>query len=266
MPNWCMNDLTITAPTSVIKEIVDSQLSLQKLFPCPQELLDTTAPAKSNAPEKYSSNIEKYGHGDWYSWQVSNWGTKWDIGPIELSMDLNTSDNHDGTHTLTAGFDSAWGPPAEAMRKLHEKYKDQNIEIRLEYFESGCCFLGVAHTSEGYFFDESADYTDADDLQSWVDELDHNLASYEVDYLREREEEERQYKIEQEAKDNLINTSKKVEKKSSKTSIKKSSIKNKKAVKKPAKNKPTKKPTKKLVKKTKAKKKSKKSTNKNITL
>ena len=226
MPNWCMNDLTITAPKNVIQEIAESQLSLQKLFPCPQELLDTTAPAPK---DKTGSFQEKYGHADWYSWQVANWGTKWDIGPLH---EINEIDNYDGTATIAVGFDSAWSPPVDAMQKLYEKYKDQNIEIRLEYFEPGCAFLGVAKTTDTGFFDECYEYENAEDLQSWVEELNHELASSEVDYLREREEEERK-ELEEKAKQEVIASTpvtpnaKDISKKSlsKKTNTKKSSTK-----------------------------------------
>ncbi len=259
MPNWCMNDLIITAPTSVIKEIVESQLSLQKLFPCPQELLETTAPAPSDKADLYEA---KYGHSDWYSWQVSNWGTKWDIGPVDMSFDSHTTNNENGTHTLSVGFDSAWSPPVEAMKKLYERYKDQNIKIRLEYFEGGCAFLGVAQTTDDGFFDECYDYENADDLQSWVDELEHNLASCEADYLREREEEDRQFELEKKAQEEpaLKDLNKPVKKTNSKkktaTKSKKVSKKNttKKVAKKPA-RKPNKKTSKKVATKKKVKKK-----------
>jgi hypothetical protein len=236
-----MNDLTITARNDVIKEIVDSKLQLQKLFPCPQELLETTAPAEYNAKDKVQYNIEKYGHPDWYNWQISNWGTKWDIGPVELDYDMNCSDNLDGTSTLTVGFDSAWSPPVAAMGKLYEKFKDKNIQIRLEYFEPGCAFLGVAYTVNEKFVDECYDYEGADDLESYVNDLDHNLASSEVEYLREIEEEERQEKLSETAK----KESKKLVKKPAKKLVKKPA---KKLVKKPAK-KAAKKPAKKAAKK-----------------
>lgn len=258
MPNWCMNDLTITAPKNVIQEIAESQLSLQKLFPCPQELLDTTAPAPK---DKTGSFQEKYGHADWYSWQIANWGTKWDIGPLH---EIHETDNYDGTATITVGFDSAWSPPVDAMKKLYEKYKDQNIEIRLEYFEGGCAFLGVAQTTDDGFFDECYDYENADDLQSWVDELEHNLASCEVDYLREREEEDRQFELEKKAQEDpnlkaLNNPVKKTNSKK-KTTIKSKTKKvskqntTKKLVKKPA-NQSNKKTSKKVATKKKVKKK-----------
>lgn len=187
MPNWCSNQVTLTGPKNVISEILETKLSLQEIFPCPQELKDTESPAKFNDKEKAISNKEKYGFQDWYDWQVANWGTKWDIGPIEnLTMD----ENGDGTYTIYTLFDSAWSPPVEAFKNLYEKYKSQGLELHLEYFESGCRFLGTATGSDGHFNDEYFEYSNADELEEAVKELDHGLAESEVEYLREIEAEE----------------------------------------------------------------------------
>jgi len=255
MPNWCINDLTITAPTNVIKEIVDSQLSLQKLFPCPRDLLETSAPANYNDAEKAKINKEKYGHPDWYSWQVANWGTKWDIGPL---TGIYEDDNLDGTSTINVGFDSAWSPPVSAIKKLYEKFENQNIKIRLEYFEAGCAFLGVAETSSDGFLDICYDYESSDELQALVDQLGHELASSEVDYLREREAEDAKEAAKKETevkniKNKKTNISSKNNKKTSNKNTKKIS-KKKAPAKKTKKKTAVKKSSKKIVKKSSQKK------------
>jgi len=247
MPNWCMNQVDITGPADVIDEISDTKLCLQKLFPCPQELLDTTAPATFNAPDKAKSNTEKYGHADWYSWQVSNWG----IGPLEC----DSFDNHDGTKTLSVGFDSAWSPPVEAFKKLFEKYKDKNIKIRLEYFEPGCAFAGVFYTEDGEFIDDCDHYSNADELESIVEYQGNSLAESEIEYLRDREAEEKE---EAEAKEKLsskVPASKKPVKKPAKKAAKKPSKKKTSTKKSAVKPKPAKVSSKKAAKKSKSKKK-----------
>lgn len=192
MPNWCENSLTISGPLEILKELEEVQLSFQKLFPCPQELLETSAPAVYNDKEKAEINKEKYGYPDWYSWQVANWGTKWDISIQSIDLDEGV----DGKGYLTVGFDTAWSPPVEAMRKIFEKYKGKGLKIEMEYFEPGCSFIGkVRANDEDDFFDECYDYSGADDLETCIKELGgHDLAEYELEYLREREEEEHQEK------------------------------------------------------------------------
>jgi chemotaxis protein histidine kinase CheA len=192
MPNWCENSLTISGPLEILKELEEAQLSLQKLFPCPKELLETSAPAVYNDKEKAEINKEKYGYPDWYSWQVANWGTKWDLSIHSIDVDEGV----DGKGYLCAGFDTAWSPPVEAMRKIFEKYKGRGLKIEMEYFEPGCSFIGkVTANDEDDFFDEYYDYQGSEDLESCIKELGgHDLAEYELEYLREREEEERQEK------------------------------------------------------------------------
>ena len=62
----------------------------------------------------------------WYSWNITNWGTKW-----------NTYDCEDDSDdcTLVYTFNTAWGPPEAAIAALREIYKD--ISISAFYDEPG---------------------------------------------------------------------------------------------------------------------------------
>ena len=192
MPNWCQNSLFLSGPKDVIQEIAETKLSLQKLVPCPQELLETEAVYANEAgdmPTKMQQNQEKYGYKSWYDWCVENWGTKWDVGPVD---DLEIFEEDHDKFELRSNFDSAWGPPVAAFEDIYDKYKDRGLRIRLEYLESGNRFMGVAHTTDGSFHDEYRDYSNADELEEYANELDHFLAESEVEYLREIEAEEDQ--------------------------------------------------------------------------
>jgi hypothetical protein len=232
MPNWCENSLTISGPLEILKELEEAQLSLEKLFPCPKELLETKSPAIYNDKEKGELNTEKYGYPDWYSWQVANWGTKWDLSLHSLDLDEGV----DGKGYLCAGFDTAWSPPVEAMKKIFEKYKGRGLKIELEYFEPGCSFIGkVTANDEDDFDDEYYDYSGSEDLQSCIEELGgHDLAEYELEYLKEREEEERQDKEAEEkaaaeakpkAEDKPKAAAKKTVKSTAKKTVKKAAVK-----------------------------------------
>lgn len=230
MPNWCQNELCITGPKALIEELEATKLELQKLFPCPQELKDTVSPAQYNAPEKYKTNIEKYGSGDWYDWQVKNWGTKWDIGPVD-NMWSELHDTEDSF--LQASFDSAWGPPVEAFKKLFFKYKDRGIKIQLDYFEGGCAFVGRLEANlQDDVIDVYYDFESSSDLEDALDEMPDHFAENEVAYLKEQEAEiaKENKKIK---KTKEIKTSKKSNKKSGNKSIKK--VTKKKTIKKPIK-------------------------------
>lgn len=70
MTNMCFNQLIVEGDETKIrqfKELVkdkDTDLSLDKLVPMPQEIFDIE-------PEKSEPN--------WCTWRLDNWGTKWDV-------------------------------------------------------------------------------------------------------------------------------------------------------------------------------------------
>jgi hypothetical protein len=101
---------------------------LQEFIPCPKELLDTESQFNTNDAEK--ANLEKFGYGSWYDFNVANWGTKWDVGDASSEvMDANT---------LKASFDTAWAPPIEAYARLEEL----GFEVEAFYYEPGMAFVG----------------------------------------------------------------------------------------------------------------------------
>jgi len=63
-------------------------------------------------------NLDKYGHKDWYSWSIANWGTKWNAYAI-------SEDDH------KIRFDTAWSTPLPIIEKLSELFFD--VTIKLQY-------------------------------------------------------------------------------------------------------------------------------------
>ena len=63
-------------------------------------------------------NLENYGHNDWYSWSVDNWGTKWNAG--ETSYDGGVLE-----------FETAWSTPEPVMIELSDMNPD--ITFIVEY-------------------------------------------------------------------------------------------------------------------------------------
>lgn len=183
MPNWCDNDLTITGPTNIIKSLFSKSISLQDILPCPKELLDLSSPAPN---EFQDLNIKKYGQSDWYNWNIHNWGTKWDPGPFDGEVEEATGDPTKSS--FHCSFQSAWAPPTNAFRFLAEKHPE--LTVRLEYFESGCTFFGVATNESGAWVDDYREYSNAADLEEQLEECPCYLAEGELEYLKEMEEEQ----------------------------------------------------------------------------
>ncbi len=123
MPNWCLNKLTIShEDRSKVMEFVHAY-------------------KEGKACEHY---LPRPADKDWYEWNISNWGTKWDIG----------SDNgevHGLNPTIvgneaTMSFDSAWSPPVGLYKELVLR----GFRVVASYFEPGMAYCGV--------------WTDGDDL------------------------------------------------------------------------------------------------------
>lgn len=117
MPNWCYNGVTLRhSDPAMIDRAQNSKGLLMEFLPTPKELLE--------------------GDG-WYNWNVTNWGTKWDV-------DLENVERVD-PNTLTASFDSAWSPPIEAYQKLVE----MGFEIEAKFYEPGMAFCGTYDSEYG---------------------------------------------------------------------------------------------------------------------
>ena len=129
MPNWCINSFDVSHKDPEMIQRFVTSLKEGKLFeefvPMPKALRETTAPSESNGVL-----MEKYGHSDWYSWAIENWGTKWDV---EGESDTNA----DGLSTH-GWFDTAWAPPISFWEALAE----QGFNIDATFDESGVGFCG----------------------------------------------------------------------------------------------------------------------------
>ena len=96
-------------------------------------------------------NIKQFGHKDWYSFCIANWGTKWDVGGDDYGTPTITEDGK-----MIAGFDSAWAPPTNAMEKLAA----MGFTVKLYYYEPGMCFAGIWEGNEDYSNDDYYEYGD----------------------------------------------------------------------------------------------------------
>jgi hypothetical protein len=87
----------------------------------------------------YLSNVEKYGHGDWYNWANHYWGTKWNA--------------YDGCALVVEGdcfivsFCTAWSPPMPIIKEMAKLFPKLTIEM--EYQEEGMGFAGVMGSDPG---------------------------------------------------------------------------------------------------------------------
>ena len=135
MPNWCNNNISISGPTETIKTIWESATAeegglLNAMAPQPKDMFH------GNLGTKEREECAEKGIPNWYDWNVSNWGTKWDVSTEGLEF----TDNGDGTAMIEGWFDSAWAPPIGA----YEKFCDDmdNCDLEASYHEPGMDFAG----------------------------------------------------------------------------------------------------------------------------
>ena len=136
MPNWCENSVQFAHENKEMMEKllveVEKENLLNFIKPLPEELKDTTTTLSENSetnpdPEKQAL-IQKYGSSNWYSWCLSNWGTKWDITSVvtQECFDEKLFQGTNGKWTLQCVFDTAWGPPVEIFREMVERADDRD--------------------------------------------------------------------------------------------------------------------------------------------
>ncbi len=133
MPNWCNNSINISGDDESIKKLLieakseESDFTLNNLIPIPKEQEE-----------------------DWYNWRVSNWGTKWDIGKVEIEI-------NEGNASFNC--ETAWAPPNEALQKISEKYPTLTFEMFYE--EPGMDFCGkVVYQNGEALEDVSTSYSE----------------------------------------------------------------------------------------------------------
>jgi len=143
MPNWCNNTIEISHEDRSKMEALVAAVNEGKFFnhviPVPESLHIVAGRVGNDEDEKQKDlvaqeevNRAKHGYANWYDFCVNEWGTKWDIGGGDSSVD-------DIPGGLMLTFDSAWSPPIGAYEKLME----QGFNIRAMYYEPGMAFAGI---------------------------------------------------------------------------------------------------------------------------
>ena len=185
MPNWCNNTLNISHDDPAMierakKAFAEGRL-LNEFIPIPESLHIVAGSVPVDEEEAHetqkSANIAAHGHKDWYDFCVAEWGTKWDVG----GGDASVNDIEGG---LMLGFDSAWAPPIAAYEKLME----QGFEILAYYSEPGMAFAGRWEDGCDDYYEYSGMTSDeiADTLPDDLDEtfsISEQVAEYEEENI-----------------------------------------------------------------------------------
>jgi hypothetical protein len=117
-------------------------LTLEEVASCDDEW-------DSHRAKEIAKNIkafEETGYHDWYSWNLNNWGVKWDAVRPTAKYDLLT---------ITFSFDSPWGCPEQFVRELSKLYPNANFEMVSGSIENDCHY---EFTCEDGKFEETCSY------------------------------------------------------------------------------------------------------------
>ncbi len=117
--SWLNKDHNLTIDEYVKKVVVDKDL---------EEFLRPGRTALQN--------LKNYGHKDWYSWSIENWGTKW---------------NTDSSYINDLGeivFETAWSTPFPVILELSLQFRDLLFKLKFAD-ESIGCNCGEYHLRNG---------------------------------------------------------------------------------------------------------------------
>lgn len=150
MPNWCDNRMTLRNDDVAKIDALEVELSKKN-----DEGRSTAEPFNHLRPQP-----EGVGD-DWYNWNCSNWGTKWDADIIDWERtDVNE---------ITFCCNTAWSPPIA----LYEHLTEEGWIVDAVYHECGMCFAGTYTSENGddcYEYDVS-DQNTIDDLPTEIQEF-----------------------------------------------------------------------------------------------
>lgn len=177
MPNWCENDLKVSATgkkaieqlDSFNRKIQDQEKFFSNFIPTPEELLASSPHQKHLSQKEWEKDVAErvktfllgrnslgytpqfrltkelskhlfgqYGADNWYDWNCNNYGCKWDV---EI-RDKEVLDKE-----INIMFDSPWSPPIAGIIKL--SYLFPLLKFQLIYFEPGCDFGGILTVKNG---------------------------------------------------------------------------------------------------------------------
>lgn len=153
MPNWVHNNLQITGDKESIAAV---KAQLNKPFTMLHENWNTETGQYEKVNVVYDepvfafwniiapTDLETYGlqkdpksdslfgGDDWYSWNIRNWGTKWDVAVPNDEKYSDTDLNDEDDYSLCYNFNTAWGIPEEAIIKLAEQYPTLMLDLEFE--------------------------------------------------------------------------------------------------------------------------------------
>lgn len=122
MPNWVYNKLTVTGPHATLYEFID-QAGDPRVTD--GEIQNRSELSFLNFMRPDGDELETYDTTGWYTWNITNWGCKWDAGEVEIL--------HKSEREVIYTFTTPWSPPTEAFVAMVAQHPA--LGLFLEYNE-----------------------------------------------------------------------------------------------------------------------------------
>ena len=163
MPNWVFSSLTVEGNPASVKKLkkqvgkkftkshdewnMETQEMEQVKYTYSKPIFafhnifnhkDDGVPSKIyNAQKDPNENPSKLFSGNnWYSWNVRNWGTKWDVAISDddkyPDTELLDEEENGENLVLVYKFNTAWSPAVPAIEKLSKQYPDLLLTLQYE--------------------------------------------------------------------------------------------------------------------------------------
>lgn len=189
MPNHIATKFSVSGTPAEIDDFIkaarheypdgSSIFAIESFYPCPAELRKTTSPTKVVSQEEYEATLkkneeekdkcfqqwpiteamqkdykERFGHDNWYDWQVANWGTKWGCYDVvgESQDTWHRHDDGDTSSYIWCYYNTAWSPATEALRQISQQFP--NLEFRHAFSDEGGNYLGYEVLQDGQITDQ----------------------------------------------------------------------------------------------------------------
>jgi len=153
MPNWCSNSLKLVATTAESEKKLTDIVSaiaraivlkenppiFEMIRPVPEDLKITAGFLGRGTPEQAklealeADNLKHYGHKNWHSFCLGEWGTKWDMSISDSPEVYEINGN-----AVTIYFDTAWSPP----EGIYHALENMGFKVEATYIEQGVGFIG----------------------------------------------------------------------------------------------------------------------------
>jgi hypothetical protein len=115
MPNWCYTSLNVNGSKEQIAE-------LSSLVSDAIENDDNLCNAIIPRPAAEAEN--------WYAWNLTNWGSKWDVRDLFV--------DHEDDTQINLSFATAWSP----ITPIFDELVERGFKVLAEYQDEGYMFAG----------------------------------------------------------------------------------------------------------------------------